>query len=153
MTNYAEFQNNLEKETINQSVLPNFYHMNTIQKEAKRVYPWAPTIRIQNHGASIIDGQNLVDIDSELMGINKIQTKNFQFKHKPNEEDIKYLHLKDGLFHEESTLLTNPPSMLRGMTKNRWINLHLQPQENTIEPFQRNGSNTYLDLIDSYKNC
>ena len=83
------------------------------------------------------------------MGINRIQTKNFQFKHTPNDDkDVKYLHLKDGLFHEESTLLTNPPSTLRGMAKNRWINVHLQPQDNVIEPYQRNGSDTYLNLVD-----
>ena len=154
MTTYAEFQNNLEKDAITQSVSPGLYHMNTIQKEAKGVYPWAPTIRLQMVGASIVDGKNLVDVDSELMGINRIQTKNFQFKHKPDEhKKVNYLHLKDGLFHEESTLLTNPPSTLRGMAKNRWINVHLQPQDNVIEPFPRNGSDTYLNLVDTFKEC
>ena len=33
MTTYAEFQNNLEKDAITQSVSPGLYHMNTIQKE------------------------------------------------------------------------------------------------------------------------
>jgi len=154
MTTYAEYQNNLEKDAITQSVSSGLYHMNTIQKEAKGVYPWAPTIRLQKVGASIVDGKNLVDVDSELMGINRIQTKNFQFKHTPNDDkDVKYLHLKDGLFHEESTLLTNPPSTLRGMAKNRWINVHLQPQDNVIEPFQRNGSDTYLNLVDTFEEC
>lgn len=154
MSTYAEVQNNLEKESITQSVSPGIYHMNTIQKEAKGVYPWAPTIRLQGTGVSIVDGMNLVDVDSELMGINRIQTNNFQFKHFPNDnKEVKYLHLKDGLFHEESTLLNNPPSTLRGMNKNRWINVHLQPQDNIIEPFQRNGTNTYLNLIDTFKEC
>jgi len=154
MTTYSEFQSSLEKDAINQSISPSLYHMNTIQKEAKGVYPWAPTIRLQKIGGSMVEGANLVDVDSELMGITRIQTKNFQFKHFPNEnKEVKYLHLKDGLFHEESTLLSNPPAYLRGMTKNRWENVHLQPQENVIEPFKRNGADTYLNLVDNFKDC
>ena len=30
---YSEFQSSLEKDTINQSISPSLYHMNTIQKE------------------------------------------------------------------------------------------------------------------------
>ena len=102
----------------------------------------------------MVEGANLVDVDSELMGIMRIQTKNFQFKHFPNEnKEVKYLHLKDGLFHEESTLLSNPPAYLRGMTKNRWENVHLQPQDNVIVPFKRNGADTYLNLVDNFKDC
>lgn len=154
MTTYSEIQSSLENDAINQSISPSLYHMNAIQKEAKGVYPWAPTIRLQKIGASMVDGANLVDVDSELMGITRIQTKNFQFKHFPNEnKEVKYLHLKDGLFHEESTLLTNPPAYLRGMNKNRWENVHLQPQQNVIEPFKRNGADTYLNLIDTFKEC
>ena len=60
--------------------------------------------------------------------------------------------MKEGVFTQESTLLNDPPMLLRGNTKNRWINVHLNPQENVIEAFKRNGEDTYQSLIDNY-NC
>ena len=42
---------------------------------------------------------------------------------------------------------------LKGMTKNRFISLKKNPQENVIEPFKREGDNTYLDLIDTHEPC
>ena len=60
---------------------------------------------------------------------------------------------EDGFFHQESTLLTNPPIDLRGQTKNRWQPVHLDPQKNVIEPFNRRGDDTYLALIDNFKDC
>ena len=77
MTTYSEFQSSLEKDAINQSISPSLYHMNTIQKEAKGVYPWAPTIRLQKIGGSMVEGANLVDVDSELMGIIVFRLKIF----------------------------------------------------------------------------
>ena len=39
------------------------------------------------------------------------------------------------------------------MAKNRFISLKKNPQDNVIEPFIREGDNTYLDLIDTYEPC
>ena len=39
------------------------------------------------------------------------------------------------------------------MTKNRWISLKKNPQENVIEPFKVVGFDTYSDLLDNYKDC
>ena len=103
----------------------------------------------------MVEGANLVDVDSELMKeFIVFRLKIFNSSIFPNEnKEVKYLHLKDGLFHEESTLLSNPPAYLRGMTKNRWENVHLQHRENVIEPFKRNGADTYLNLVDNFKDC
>ena len=59
----------------------------------------------------------------------------------------------DYFFHQESTLLSNPPSLLRGQTKNRWEDLFKNPLENSIEPFERLGQNTYLSLINNDEDC
>ena len=40
---------------------------------------------------------------------------------------------------------------LREHTVNRWEELPINPQENSIRPFLRNGIDTYLDLIDNSK--
>ena len=61
--------------------------------------------------------------------------------------------MKDGFFHSESTRLNDPAFELKGMTKNRWISLKKDPQKTALEPFLRNGEDTYLDLIDNFKDC
>ena len=57
------------------------------------------------------------------------------------------------IFHSENSRLNEPAFELKGMTKNRWINLKKNPQDNVIEPFNREGENTYLDLLDNYRDC
>ena len=75
----------------------------------------------------------------------------------PYDPTIKYQN--SGLYRNNSTnfqskysRLDEPAFELRGQTKNRWIDLPINPQENAIEPFGRLGSNTHLSLIDHY-NC
>ena len=41
---------------------------------------------------------------------------------------------------------------VKDLTKNRWENLFFDPQKNSIEPFNRLGDDTYLQL-DNYENC
>ena len=42
---------------------------------------------------------------------------------------------------------------IEGQGLNRWYNLYLNPQENCIEKFQRNGINSVLDVLDNHKPC
>ena len=82
------------------------------------------------------------DLISNIGGFNKFK-KIFNLK-----------HVEDGGFHSESERLNNPPSLLRGQTKNRWEPLCIDPQANAIEPFERRiGQDTYLSQIDDYKPC
>ena len=39
------------------------------------------------------------------------------------------------------------------MAKNRWLELHLNPQNNSIEPFNRNGQNSVLNTLDTFEKC
>ena len=154
MSEFVKFQEKLEQESIQNSLGPGLYRLNIAQKENKVAYPWAPTMRIQKIGASTIQGMSLIDVDSELMNITRINSKDPQMKYQPDEnKQVTYNHLVDGLFHQESTLLTTPPSTLRGMNKNRWEPLCKNPQENSLEPFIRLGANTHLSLVDNYQAC
>ena len=58
--------------------------------------------------------------------------------------------LKDGYFHQESSLLTNDPRELRGTGWNRWEPLFFDPQKNAVEPFRRIGDNTVLATLDQH---
>ena len=70
----------------------------------------------------------------------------------PNKK-IEYQDLPDGFFHQESTLLNNPPSELRGLAKNRFYQLYKDPQKYAVEPFSRIGDDTYNDILNSGSEC
>ena len=144
-------ENNPESDAIHRSVGPGLYQTNSFQ--TAEVYPWAPTTIIQKSGASV-DKNNLQDIESDLQNLERKLTKDPQGKWLgAQKREYDFIHLRDGLFHQESSLLSSPPLALRGQTKNRWVNLYLNPQENVIENFDRLGSNTHLSLVDNHKEC
>ena len=148
MTDFEKISKTMEEESIRLSQASAFYKMDEVQTNTEKVFPWAPTTNIQQVGGSILKDQNLIDVDSELMNITRKLSKDPETHYKPSEETVPLMNLEDGFFHQESTLLSNPPKLLRGQTKNRWINLYKDPMENTIEPFDRMGENTYLGLMD-----
>ena len=154
MNDFKSSNEILDKEMHEFSMGPGYYTTNTIQTETKPVYPWAPTARIQKIGGSLIKDINTIDIDSELLGLNRKNSKDMNMHYKPSEEEIiKFINLEDGFFHQESSLITNPRSELRGNIKNRWIVPFKDPILNTIEPFDRLGENTYLQTMDEDEEC
>jgi len=154
MTDFGKINEQLEAETTIQSLGPGYYQRNTIKTEGSPVFPWAPTTTMQKIGGSLIEGMETVDVDSELMGLNRKNSKDPNQHYKPDETQIiKYLNLEDGFFHQESTLLNNPPQLLRGQVKNRFESVFKDPQENILEPFNRLGEDTYLSLMDKPEEC
>ena len=154
MDKFKELQEKLEKDsTLAAQSVSNYIH-DQVDRQLEPVYPWAPTARLQRSGQPVAEDKNLIDIDSELMNITRKLSNEPQDKYYPGlQQPLSYRNLKDGFFHQESTLLTNPPIDLRGQTKNRWQPVHLDPQKNVIEPFNRRGDDTYLALIDNFKDC
>tara|TARA_B100000214_G_scaffold369440_1_gene342508 strand:+ start:700 stop:1170 length:471 start_codon:yes stop_codon:yes gene_type:complete len=154
MDEFAQINEGLEKQATAQSLGPGYYHRNAIKAEGTPVYPWAPTARIQKIGGALLDDQSLVDVDSELMGLTRKNSNDPNTHYKPDENKIlKYINLEDGFFHQESSLLNNPPSLLRGQVKNRWENVHKDPMQNILEPFNRLGEDTYLSTMDNDDTC
>jgi len=155
MEYFQKLDKDLEQENETQSFGPGYYQLdqNTEVTDGP-VYPWAPTVRIQKIGGSLLKDKNLTDVSSELLNITRPLSNDPETHYKPSEETIvQHSNLKDGFFHQESTLLSNPPSLLRGQTKNRWIDLYKDPLENTIEPFDRLGKDTYLEIMDDDEDC
>jgi hypothetical protein len=142
--------NSLNKESMG----PGLYMLDISKKLNQVVYPWAPTVRLQKMGASINKNLSLIDTESDLYNIVRVNTNNPNKKYIPDpEKKIEYLDLKDGFFQEENTFLTNPPEELRGVAKNRFYRLFHDPQKTAIEPFKRIGEDTYNDILDNYKPC
>ena len=139
-------------ESNSMTIEPGVYIQNPIQHQPKKVFPWAPTTIIQKSGTSVSADRSLVDVSSDLLNIVRPLSKDPTLQHLGHDSD-NLSHLKDGFFHQESTLMTAPPLFLKGQTVNRFEKLMIDPQKNAIEPFKRLGVNTYLDLIDNYKDC
>jgi len=152
---FKKFQEEMDSINNKQMMGPGMYRLSMAQKDNQPAYPWAPTMISQSGGVSTIEGVSLVDVDSELMNITRINSKDPKMHYQPDEnKTISYDHVKDGGFHQESELLNNPPSLLKGQTKNRWEPLFIDPQANSIEPFdRRQGADTYLSQIDTYQPC
>ena len=140
---------------INRESLGTGLYMLDISKKMNSVaYPWAPTVRLQKMGVSINKNMSLVDTESDLKNIVNVNSNDPTKKYMPDpDKKVEYQDLPDGFFHEESTLLTNPPSELRGLTKNRFYQLHKDPQKYAVEPFPRIGSDTYQDIMNNEQDC
>ena len=143
----------MDQELLKMSTFPGLYVLNTAHQNDKIVFPFAPTTSLQKSGVSTIEGVPLVDIDTELMGLNRIYSKDPEKKYKPVDKKFKYNHMENGFFETEHTRLTNSTLDLKGMTKNRFDYLHVSAIENSIEPFNLLGDNTHLSLIDNYQEC
>ena len=149
---------NNEKEQLHQlnkeSMGSGLYMLDVSKKMNNIAYPWAPTVRLQKMGASINSDMSLVDTESDLKNIVNVNSNDPNKKYKPDpDKKINYKDLPDGFFHEESTLLNNPPSELRGLAKNRFYQLYHDPQKYAVEPFRRLGEDTYQTIIDEEKDC
>lgn len=151
---YIDHQEQQLESLNKESLGPGLYMLDISKKLNKICYPWAPTVRLQKMGDSINKNMSLIDTESELYNITRINSNNPCKKYIPDEnKKIDYQDLPDGFFHEENTYLTNPPFELKGQTKNRFYNLFHDPQKTAIEPFNRNGVDTYSLILDDYKPC
>ena len=151
---FDEEQKELEAQSVKQAEEVHKYIQESVNVQNEPVFPWAPTTRIQGSGGSMVNGIEAIDVDSELMNITRKLSNEPKEQYIPDGKKVtSYSNLKDGFFHEESTRLTNPAFELRGQVKNRWFSPYLHPQAHVIEPFERNGDDTYLALIDNHKAC
>ena len=130
---------------------PGLYSLEESRLKNKISYPWAPTVRLQYRGGSVMEN-NFMDVDSELKNITRKLSNNPQEKYIPGKEDQSYsmIHFEDGFFEESNPRLTNNAFELKGVGINRWEPLFFDPQKNAIEPFRRIGDNTILATLDQH---
>ena len=155
MNNLYTDNENYQLESLNKESLgPGLYMLDISKKMNSVAYPWAPTVRLQKMGASINKNMSLVDTESDLKNIVNVASNDPSRKYKPDpNKKIEYQDLPDGFFHQESSLLNNPPSELRGLAKNRFYQLYKDPQKFAVEPFSRIGTDTYQDIMNNEEDC
>lgn len=140
---------------LEESVGVGKYMINTPSVSCKKdcFYP-SPYVRLDKFGVAKCNNKELVDVDSELLGLNVKQTKcpkekNFDSKYCDNE---KLTDCADTFMSPEDTKLSNPPCTLRGTGWNRWEWLCENPQNMALMPFEREIQNRLI-VKDNHRPC
>jgi hypothetical protein len=166
---------------LNQSVGPGVYRLGEPQLSCgNQCFPYPPSVRLQRQGDSISNKDLLIDVDSELMGINRKLSQDPSTKYqpkcngsvcssgqpcgqgvsgncskrKPGERagDQNLKHWRDCFLPAEDTRLSNPSCNLRGTGWNRWEWLCINPQERVEIPFDYNIQNRII-VKDNHRAC
>jgi hypothetical protein len=113
----------------------------------------SPYVRVGTYGDSICQ-KNPIDVDSELMGLNRKNSKCPTKQYIPQANDFCVAkNLKDcNLLDSQDTRLTNPPCTLRGTGWNRWEALCQNPQDFAIRPFNTLINNSLI-VKDNHRPC
>lgn len=151
--------------TLTESTGPGVYQLTTPPNTYKVCHSNDPRIRLQTNGVSINKAADLIDIDSELIGISRnntsCPTKKFIPKYvnncQPNSKvciDNKKTKIEfdDCFTKTEDTRLSNPACNLRGTGWNRWEWLPRNPQDRLEKEFDNLISSKIL-AKDSHRPC
>lgn len=104
----------------------------------------SPYVRPNKNQVATCTNNELIDIDSELMGLKRTAGKCVK-SDMPDCKLSKLVSCEDNNFlSSEDTRLSNPPCTLRGNGWNRWEYLCENPQDSAILPFTTNINDKYL---------
>ena len=163
------------KQVLGETTGPGFYQLSTPPNSCKPCHPTDPRVRLQSGGVSLNQNNNLIDIDSELIGISRNLTNCSSRKYLPNNINNTFEENKDSngcqktakicvnenkepiLFDNcfkssVDTRLNNPPCNLRGTGWNRWEWLCKNPQANLEEPYDLRINSRLLSK-DNHRPC
>lgn len=164
------------KQHLYETIGPGVYMLGTPANTCTPCHSSDPYIRLQSQGASL-SRHNLIDVDSELIGINRNNSRCPTQKYIPAcgadgmcganigggvrcQKSAKMCieHSKnpirfDNCFEPtENTKLSNPPCTLRGTGWNRWEWLPLNPQDKVEIPFDFQ-INSKIVAKDNHRPC
>ena len=123
---------------------------NNSNENDSKLFPLNPEIQLQQIGNDISSSN--IDVNSKLLNLDKPLNKDVTNNLKNSNLD-EVTELNTIAFNTEHTHLTNPAINIKGMSKNRWLELQLNPQNNSIEPFKRIGQNSVLNTLGNFDKC
>ena len=137
------------KQALSESVGPCEYQLGMPFISCEDCFSKDPQLILQRMGASVAKNVPMVDVDSELLNINRklsnCSSNEFIPKFDKNGEidnTIESVHFKDcNIPTRENKRLSNPPATLRGTGWNRWEWLCENPQTRSLIPFDYNINN------------
>lgn len=151
--NRLNYDDGTYQHVLRESIGPGDYQLGTPRLDCGGCFFPAPDVRMNTYGAGICT-KELIDVDSELLGLRRKQSKCPADKYLPSEKEFcKTTMPKD--CHElgrEDTRLSNPPCTLRGTGWNRWEWLCINPQSKALVPFDFNINNR-LVVRDNHRPC
>jgi hypothetical protein len=139
------------KHNLRQSMGTGDYLLNTPTIDCQSCFPADPAMK-NPRGVSICGNRGLIDVDSELIGINKKASNCPNDKYIP-QQYCSLNHVPDcKSLPQEDTRISNPPCTLRSTGWNRWEWLCRNPQEKALVPFDFNIS--YRTIVkDNHRPC
>ena len=130
--------------SLNESSSVGNYMLQQPKNNCNECFFDSPYIRLSKSQVSTCEKTPLIDIDSELLGLNRTAKKCISSE-MPKCELRKLPNCKDSTFMSpEDTKLSNPPCTLRGTGWNRWEWLCENPQKYAEIPFTLNTSDRTL---------
>lgn len=147
------------KHNLAETVGPGVYQLTTPPNACEPCHPNDPYVRLQRTGVSLSKNTPIIDVDSELIGINRNLSDCPELKYLPSKDGSIYcgassnkvvgcqknakvcldmknkVHFSDCFTPTEDTRLSNPPATLRGTGWNRWEWLCRNPQDRVEVPF------------------
>ena len=151
---------------ITESTGPGVYQLTTPPNTYKVCHSNDPRIRLQTNGVSVNKAEDLIDIDSELIGISRNNTScptkkfvpNYVDNCQPNskvciDKEKTKIEFDDCFTRTEDTRLSNPACNLRGTGWNRWEWLALNPQDGVLQPFTHPPIQYRIVAKDNHRPC
>ena len=137
---------------------PGLYRLNEAQKNNTIALPWDNLTTNINLSSTYLEKECRVDLDSNLKNLGNPLSNSFENKHFPVEKPLPkevnlFNDVNEAFFYSQNSRLNEPAFELKGMAKNRFISLKKNPQDNSVEPFERLGLDTYQNLVDNFKEC
>ena len=137
------------KQEISESVGPGEYQLGTPNISCVDCFAVDPQLIMQRSGNSVSKDMPMIDVDSELLNLNRKLTNCSQKEFIPKfdkdgniDNSIEQVHFENcNIPTRENTRLSNPACNLRGTGINRFEWLCNDPQERVLMPFETNVSN------------
>jgi hypothetical protein len=141
------------KHTVRESIGPGDYVLGTPRVDCDGCFFPSPNV-IMNHFGGAVCGKDLIDVDSELMGIRRKASNCPSDKFLPTDKPMCTPQFNKEC-HEltsEETRMSNPACTLRGTGWNRWEWLCKNPQDKALMPFDFLINNR-LVVKDNHRPC
>ena len=151
-----EIEDNTNHSELMQQIIENGTFIrqmdNTINENNTKSPPSDSNFQLQHNSFNNAKNDTfLIDIHSKLMNLDTEITKDLtnNLNHKQTNNSINFNNDREVI----DTQVLFPACNIRGIGKNRWYKLPMDPQLNSIEPFNRIGENTVNNLLDTFKPC
>lgn len=147
-----DFDDCTYKHVLRESIGPGDYHLSTPRNYCNGCFFPSPDVILGRFGGGTCD--NVIDVDSELLGITRKSTKCPSEKYIPSATEFCQTKMPQDCFGltREDTKISNPPCTLRGTGWNRWEWLCTNPQEKALMSFDYNINNRLI-VKDNHRPC